>query len=440
MTTPIQMRQFTPVVNTFTLGTSIFMLAFAFDFKGEASGGSLVQALMLVAALLGGLVASYTAVVWRRSPYIPRDRGAHLIQWWGVMLFASLLIMLYRKIAPYTYFTTVLPYGLFLVTLTLTKTWLQRGYSVHQLLNLAFFGAILSTIFSFGYGALTSGVSLESIRYQILSPALPFVLGYGVFQYMFGKRNLLVYLSLVASLVPIGLSITRSYLLTLAVVVIAALVTTRFYQRVHLGRFLRLAVTTAVAIALAYFVVTTVRPDFVEDWKHRLIDVSAANNSSDPTTYTRLAEVSWQWQALKESWSTLLFGRGFGATYGWDSQYASIIGPAVGMDAYQEQYTPSGHVPFVYSLFAAGLAFGWLIPGTVLYAVAQALLALRSHLLGRMQVEVVSAMFVVLLAFLSQMFTSNPFGTRYGSILLGLAVAVVLFCRDHHPPSANQQS
>lgn len=418
-------------INVFTSSICLFILAFVFDFKGDVGGGgSSTQALMLGLAIFAALTGAWAAFRQRVSIRMPRDRGLRAIQWWAAMIYISALVALHRGVPNYTYLTTVLPYVLVLMGMILTKTYLQRGYSAVTLLNWVYLTGLFSTVFTFGYGLATSGVSLDAIRYQILSPAVPIVLGYSVYHYMFGRRSPLIYVGLVLSVMLIALSVTRSFLFTLAAVLVASVQLTGLYQRIQYGRIMRIVLTSSLALGFAYFAVETMRPDFFSDWQDR-ITASSNNNNSDPTLYTRVAEASWQWQDLNRSWDRLVFGEGFGAAFGWDDTYATTIGEAVTMDQYLPQYTASGHVTFVYSLFAAGLLFGWLIPGTVIFALVQAWRTLRLRASSPRAAETTSIVVVLLLAIFTQMFTSNPFGPRLSGVFLGVLVGVALFIRDY---------
>jgi len=178
---------------------------------------------------------------------------------------------------------------------------------------------IISTIWRFFYGLTTSGIDVDNVRYQILSPALPILLAYAIYSILSSERSTISSYALIAIAgVPMALSVTRTYLLTLGLTVAGIFV---LYAACRSGKVLIRLVSIIVKFSLAAIVAgvitLAVSPNSVYRWVTRLSSDYVVTHT-DITGEARVAQTKAVYRSLAEDPFYAMFGRELGSSFTMD--------------------------------------------------------------------------------------------------------------------------
>jgi hypothetical protein len=398
------------------------LLPLAFDMKklGD-SGGSSLQILLVGVSLLCASI--YFAAEWlSRDIRISRSKLRTTTMLWWVYLATSPLPVLLWKVDPVHYLKVLLPFVLFGVGLIVMMAAERRRIDPAIMLDVLLWGCVVSTIWRVIYAVWVGGLSIETIRWQILGPGVPFLLGYGVAGLYVKRRRELAAAALTVGLVVALLSITRSFVLSGALV-LAGILAVEMRRRSVLyvaGRGIRLfgflAATGAAAVALAVWF----RPEMLDTWTERLF-AHRVEGGMDITLVTRLAEYRGQVDSMTRSLSTLLLGNGTGAEYTGDSHILQILP----FESNTTTHWFAGHSTWIYPFFASGIILGAVVPFVIFRAVLGAFNAAAISVQGS-QVWGAMTVFAIFLAYLGQSATANLFHERFTGLILGILSGVAL--------------
>jgi hypothetical protein len=409
----------------------LFPFSFALDFKGQ-EGGSLEQALMAIVS-----VAIFLMIFLAGRLRATRGSGICIAWSFLVLMVGCFTAICYGVKLEFT-MKMLLPYWLFVAGI-----W--TGSVACNSLNAAwslFFGmtaaGLVSLLFRYYYATQVRGLALEEMRYQILSPAIASLIAYVCASFCFSRKlNVSVLLTSMAITVMIGLSITRSFVITL---IFAALGLPLLLWRLGRGnafhsvyaRWRKLGLLIAlggaiIGLGVAYWL----RPDIFDSWEGRLYAHRTNTRSGEDVNYiTRIAEVKGIWERVSGSPWSMIFGLGFGNTYQWSFDYSEEVRSVSAAMVYSF-FVPlwtAGHSPFNYALFFGG------IPGLV-WQICMFLLPLslgwRSIPLFRpvtnsRVLKLFSFSLLSVLLYLSQSITANPFAERLSAHYLGLSLGLLL--------------
>lgn len=401
----------------------LFVFAFAFDFKGGVGG---TPAQYGMAALN---VVSFVLLFICARGALPRGRFPSVVLLgWAAFLIVGSVGAVVNPVPFGHYVRIVYPFVLFFEGFWVAW-WVGRRPSGADLLIKAMLSAALvSLLFTFWWGVHFTGDAYGAIRYQILSPLIPFLLVVAGFDLFFAsERRLRSLIILVVTLGVIGLSVTRGMLVVMGAVVASLAVA---WVRNTLGGsasiprpFVRSAVWSVIAGCLALLVTLGLYPDVLERWVHR-----GFGTARDATFWTRLAAVVGQWDQLSAHQGAWIYGLGFGHTYQHALAYANLVAPYIKSSAFDAPMWFPGEFLWVTPLYYAGFVMGTLavailLAGAVLalHTVAQGLQA-RSWRRRAARPVWVGALGYV--AFLGLSVTANPFILRSSSLFLGLLLAL----------------
>jgi hypothetical protein len=336
---------------------TVFLFAFAFDYKGDV-GGDLPQYLMGGAALSFGLVGCAIQFLRRSTGF----RGAF------PSLVAVLVYVVYAFIVSRTNSAPldqaarmILPYVLLWMALGVGCAAVGGGLKPELIGSLVLYAAIATVAWRIVYGVAFRGVNLAEARYEILSPGLPFLIAWlaAVLVTNVPVRPLW-WIVLLVTIVVVGLSITRSFLLTIAAVMVTAVyyhakltLLQRPVRKVSV-RYGTIVVGLIVGMVVAAGVLQAIRPDVLTQWNERVFH-QIASSGRDITFTTRLAEASGIVKDVFERPSWAMFGKGMGNSYRWDNYYMPEIGAAMEVDVFYEGVWYSAHSQWTYLLFGTGL-------------------------------------------------------------------------------------
>ncbi|GMV68718.1 MAG: hypothetical protein AMXMBFR76_11570 [Pseudomonadota bacterium] len=394
----------------------------ALDVKkiGE-EGSSALQTLLVAVSLLCGAV--YVMAEWLSRDIRSSSSALRTVNalWWTYIALTP-LPMLFWGVDPVHYLKVLLPYVLFGAGLTVMVAVERRRVDPAYLVDILLWACLLSTLWRVLYAIAISGLAIETIRWQILGPGVPFLIGYGVAGLYLRRRRTLSAIALSIGLAVALLAITRSYVISAAFVLAGLLIvdSRRRSARRAARTGARLLVSVAVIATIAVVLTDAVRPGFLEVWFARLFH-QQAEGGLDITLITRLAEYNGQIEAFTRNVWTFIFGNGIGADYAADTSVLQLL-------PFQVEHTThwfAGHSTWVYPFFAGGLLFGLLIVLVVLGGVVRAFTAASINATKHGSRDAVLVL-TVYLAYVGQSFTANLFHERYTGVILGIVVGASL--------------
>lgn len=408
----------------------VYVFSFAFDFKGDV-GGSTIQFIYAGLALVSAI--SFIFVSMHRR-FRCKTAMAGLVRLWWLYLLSTLLTAVIAQVEWGRYIRVVFPTILAGISLLIIREVAVRNASPFEVIRPLLFAAVASIFFRAFYAVFVAGIDMEDMRYQILSPAIPFLIGYGVWLIFERRRlRLIPLLGFTASIAVVILSITRTYLLSVAALALGFFVLSVRDNLVrNVNRFLILIILFLAGIP-ALIAVIYLRPDFAEIWRLRLFHLQTATGG-DITLLTRLAEYSGQWYELTSNFISLLFGRGVGSTYVWSDAYNTLLAAYVPeMQQYGEVSSwYGGHSLWMYSIYTGGVLFGWMVPLVFIWTLKisyAAAIRSKSHDITLWH-RYTSLPFFLFLAYFAQTFVRDNFVERFEGLILGILCGLSFWMRD----------
>ncbi len=407
----------------------VYCLAFALDFRGEATGGSSIQYVFLLLALGSGSLIVFLG--WRALLYVP---GVYLILVWTAFLALSPIVSIGQGVSFGNYVRCALP--LFLMGLSFMVMQVMAGHlpSPQKLLFPLVVSGSINIAWRVVYALGIRKIPISEIRYELLSSAAPLIIAYAIVTLFFSQRKLPWDVIIAGGLTfgSLFISITRSYIATAGIAFLACVAF--FYGTLKRGQWTAAAIRGKLrqtlglmgigVLMIAAFAATN--PLVLERWVGRLFENAGtgAETSTDVSVLTRMAEADTMFATLSHNPHTYLFGVGLGASYQWDESYLQELLLVWGSrdDLNDATFMP-GHSTWVYAIFSSGyfglfcylavflggLAFAWRV-----------VRKLSFH--GHPPDEYLMLPFVVTLCYLSQTFTANPFMDRFAGLIIGLFI------------------
>jgi len=316
----------------------LMLLAWMFDFQAESSGAGLVFQAAFASLYLMGFVL-----------FLIGDNGRTLrIHGLGSFLVCTALFLItglvsgmVREQTLYAVFRNGFSVLIYLSGAYATARIVAaaKPATLRRILGLACLGYaganVLMTLLVQG------GIDVTQVRYQIVGTSVFAALGYLALLLVF-RLSRFEMAVLAFNFALVFLSVTRTYLLAVAVQLLPAL---RNMRRAFGPRtIVFLLVMTAILLAVLVF-----GEIGIERWSDRLQNRNSASGTN-VTLLTRLSEWQFMWTAFLRSVDTVLFGNGFAAeTVYWLPR--EIGGGHEGSIGY-------GHNQYLSILFIAGLTGG----------------------------------------------------------------------------------
>ena len=404
----------------------IYLFSFAFDFRGE-EGGSTIQFVYAGLSLITGL----GFVLYESTRYKLETITVNMVWivwlWWLYLLSTVVTAVLVGVVWGH-YIRVVFPVILTGVSMLIVYVLARRKMNLNEVVIPLLYAALVSVYFRAIYAVWIADIDIEEMRYQIASPATWFILAYVTSAIVERRRiGLVAWIATIGTVTFVLLSITRTFLLQIAVLMLGFfLVTHRNGLRENLRRmniaFVVFICAVLPAVALGWFL----RPDIFETWTSRLF-YHSIEPGADITLVTRLAEWSGMWQSFTSSAISIAFGKGLGSVHEWDPNYYQILAsvvPAISeMGSIEIWYR--GHSMWVYSFYSGGLMFGWIVPSILLWALYSSYQVAKVAICtgATFQSRVITLPYFVLLLCLGYSFAADPFSERFQGLLLGL-----MFC------------
>jgi len=411
----------------FTLLYWTFCFSFAFDFRGE-QGGSIVQYFFLALALGSGVLAILS------TPKALRTGPTRIMSvlWW-FYLGTTVVVAGYSHVAAAQYFRCVLPPLLFGLALNLGQSLAARRYSPEAILQPMLWAGIASVFWRFFHAVVLSGIPIEQVRYEMLSPAIPLLFAAAAAAALLAsKLEPLPLMGGALALVSVLISVTRSYIFTLIAAlsavgfVVLLILAARYWSAKDLRKKFTIVFSGGALMLVACVILYLIQPIVFDRWFERLFNDGGGRTKGEVTLLTREAEAKAMIHLLEADPIRFIYGKGMGAIYYWDTSYFPdllLVYPNT-EDLAQDLWEP-GHSVWTYALFSGGgfavavyiFLFGWLV-------VMGLQSGKRSLVVHSDSPHLSFLPFIAGACYFSQTLTANPFGERFSAQILGLCAAL----------------
>lgn len=415
----------------YKLVVALFLFAFVLDFRGEQPGG---QAIQYVYAGIALTAAYLVVILGGVAGKLASLRTATL--WFSIYALVASFSSYFYEIDLAIYLRVAAPFLLMLSAMLVVNVAIKYGLEAEWFYRMMIWAGFVSTVWTIRYALVERNIGLSEMRYQILSPAIPFLFAAGLSGILVSKTvKLLSLLALVLSLTLGVLSITRSLILMYLLSTATALAMIFWLRRSSPVE--SIAVTRRMVLIAAVVVVAMIgsfiaRPALLETWVHRFLWYRTSEFGGDPTAYTRIAEWRGMWEAMRDEPLTWIWGRGWGGGYFWSAHYYAELRAYAEEIRFTSPMWLSGHSVWVYIAFSGGsvglAAFtigAHLVAGKIWHTLRE--LRARAALASS---ELVVTAVVALVSYTSQMFTSNPLGERLGGVFIGASLGLLYWA--HH--------
>ena len=419
----------------------IYCLSWAFDYRAaEGSGGSPLQYVFFAITLASA--AGAVLLGFRRLFALPMG---WITLVWMLYMGSTLVVALVNRVEFSWYFRNSIPPLLLLTSLCVMQVAAACGLRWRDVLWPMLIASVVNVIWRIFYALFVAGIPIEKVRVELLSPCLPFLMGYLFCGLALSRR--MPWLALfvgAAGTLSYVLSITRSAFFIVGAAGLAAVCAVwlakrygalpRGFSNVKLAHLLVVLVLLTGAVGVTAVTV----PVVIGRWTERLFHATGAEQSSaDPSALTRYAETRAFYKLLNKEPLTWIYGRGLGFPYYWDESYAVELAEfTYGNEDEFRSYTSDirfpGHSIWTYAVFSGGVVGGLLYLG--LFGAAAVMSLHSTRLLRTVRdypPEVAFLPFIALMAFLSQSLTFNPFIERAGGLVLGIVIGFpqFLYCQ-----------
>jgi len=399
----------------------LFLAPWALDFRAEVAsggvGGSVFQFLILAISVFSAIAL----IAMTKSRYRYQKSCRHLMILWAVFMVYSVVAGTLQGVA-FSHLTRILlPFLICTIGMAVGAILAMDPKNLDALVLWIGVVSIVSEIWTAVYALIARGLTIDTVRYYILSSLIVFLIAVPVCIFVYGQRKQMVLA--VAGMLLAGASVLLSQTRTELIVIVAVVGVLFWYSRGHkhlathrtTGRLRKKAsfmpkVLAAVAlVALSGAVAIKVDPDIFDQFAGRIM---AANDAQgDATALTRIAEGAGEIEAMQRSPATMLFGLGIGSDHSWDISYIIDVVADQGEDT--DVWYP-GHIGWLYQFYASGLLFGWVLPFVFLITIRNGWRS-SNPLFGAVVVCVFSA-------YLFQGFLAHPMGSRAGAVACGLMI------------------
>jgi len=404
----------------------LFLLPLAFDYKtADDSQSHLLQYLLVAPPLICGVLLALMG---------PRFRSKSQLR---SLVSMAVTITVAGSVVPQflqgnevgNYLRVILTFVLFLVGYHAgCHPWSDARA---RILDQCLFAAMaVSMIASLLYG-LSTGGSIDDVRYRILSPVLLGFQGLLLHEIVVRRAtNKVALMFFVATLIVELLSVTRSFLVgTVLLFCLASFLAAPTIS--HLTK--SLLRTLLVAAALGGVVAAGaawIFPSVLDHWSQRIFFAEGTQSGKDPTTLSRLAEMENQYDQVTSTGTSLLTGMGYGHHFGYAEDYIvemlefSKRGDLEAIDSWS-----AGHNFWVYQLFAGGILFGIALPFALLYALYRCTISYRRWRRATPTADYLQSMGRYLLVSGGMVATTvggNPLGPRFSGLVYGLALGLLV--------------
>lgn len=291
----------------------------------------------------------------------------------------------------------------------------------------------VSVIFSIFYAWIFSGIDINTVRYQIISPvAIPYISLVLFYYFLYGSVGIFDRMCLFICFLTLFFSITRSIIMAAFLISFISFFLAQWCKKTKniLGAMSYMLAKSLFILFLVTFFWGLIDQDSFGVVFERWVDRSTGRNFDfDLTVVTRLAEIENQMNAVGASLVKTLFGMGLGAEYSYYSEYIDLLIYS-GAYSYEnllfKREFVVGHNFYAYSIFSGGVIFG----GAFLFFIFKIAFDSFFYIVARKDGEGLFYVSLTLLGVCSLFLISiggNPLGPRISSAYLGLLISSGLF-------------
>lgn len=413
---------------------------FAFDFRRvDNTTTSYIQFVFLAIALLGGILlcSNRLFVSDGRISVLPGKGRFIFLAIMAFLFWAPIAVIAGTSPSHSDFVSTFLPYALTGLTMLAVVLVVGDGLEPIAIVRTLIIVACISSIWRVIYGFVANDASIESIRWQILSPALPVLLGASVATLLTSKRLVLPLAGLALFLGIVMLSVTRAYLISLILVMACtvALAIKGGLPEGSLKRITKPALLFFGAVFLCLVLASAAGVDAAKRWTSRL--VSQKNDEGiDITLITRLAEYKGQYDSLTVSPFTMLIGKGFGSSYEWDEGYLTDFLSFV-VEEEESKTTKGSHSTWLFPYYTQGVIFGTAFIIALVLCLPLALYRCCISTVKQQEHYAMLFVFLSLGSFFGISVTANIINERLGGIIIGALVGLSI-ARKRSPIASAQ--
>lgn len=415
------------------LGLFFFLFPICFDYKSSFGSSSILQIVFTAICLMGaGLVITLPRPTIRK--YSLKAINRQCLCGVGLLLLAIMSQVINEN--PLKDMARVFMLLLvFVLSALVVRKLALIGYDMSRFFNWLVIACLMAVLWRFVQGMSVIKAGLAEARSSITSPVLPFILAYGLSRvFLLGIADVIGgACTMLAGGIAI-LSITRSYLITIAAIGIGLSIV--IFQQIRknrnqsklVGLYVQRIVMVGMVFALTLGAVIIVRPNTLEVWNRRLHQKEAIGTSVDITYLTRAAENQGMMDRMKDP-SSYAFGKGLGAYYRWGLDYWTRLVPYLGTTYFVYPVNTASHNFWYYVFFSLGGGGLLLILINVCNPVVGWIRnqAISEKIQRNNLLEIIP--FIATLAWLSLTYTSNPLGERFGALVFGATLALTCLNR-----------
>lgn len=406
------------------------IIAFAFDFRTQTSGGSVFH-LLMAATLAVGCVASVLNVA---NLEISRIRWKWYFVWLAILILG--IVSAYVNHVPIrTALLISSSYIGFFVGMLAALPFFVREPTILTCILPVIVAAVISSGSRLVTGMALQGGDIATMRFQILSPLLLVLFSISYAAILTLRKGGVSGVIGVAFCITLSIvSVTRSFIFVYFIVIACGFWMIRGNVKLpgfdlH-RRIFWVIGGLAVSLAIGLAVAIKFRPDVVDSWIWRFKYVENSKASKDVNYLARLSESRYIVNnALAEPSKTFL-GSGFGADYYYDDYIYPEISDYIPRGQEIPRNYPS-HVMLVYFIHfggASAFVLGLIFFAKLLYC-AHANCRFRLEGTGSFFQDnsrfINLAVFLGLVANLSLSLTFNLFFERLNAVVIGFYAGLV---------------
>lgn len=408
----------------------VFAMSFALDYRNAVareggSGAGIDQLLFLTLCIAS--TAGIVGLGWR---YLTVRPGFWLIAFWGLFMAFMLINAAGQAVQIGRAIRVALPMVFCLFGITNAHIAGCMGIRPSRIVSAVFSAACINIIWRIVQGFLFKEASLDTVRFEIVSPANDWLAAWiSCAVLLRGRFTWTLLLACTVLFIGVFITITRSLIFPVIVGGIAGLfcfmlgVYWRQYQWRSLGKRLLPVGAALIILLTSISLVAVFQPAMLERWNERLFhNTSSVNLSADISYLTRRAEADAIMNILSADPVHFINGRGIGSSYYWDRAYISEITLVIPMldDGFDDIWF-AGHSTWTYSLLSGGVialsSFVILLISVALYS----LISARANAMDPGPDQWLAFLpFVATCCLISISMVANPFQERLVGIIFGM--------------------
>lgn len=398
------------------------LLSGAFDFQLRR-GGSLPQYVLFGMSILFGC----TCIARIRQIYDVR-RLSWVFKAWTALVLCLLARWLWSDVPLDWFLRSWAPYVLCGIGVGLVDSVAGARVDSREIIKPLLVAAIVSSWWRTFVGLYLLNVPLARVRGQILTAALPILLAALPLLVKGGTRfQALLAAAVLSGGVPLILSATRGYLLSLGCITACCLTAWWLEPASRRGgsgaRLVRRTAVIALASLSVLLIAEVVRPGNLERWAFRLSE-QRDGYGQDLTLLTREAEARGIYNAVTAQPLSTVVGLGLGSTYAYDVESVPNVRRWV-TDNYLRMNVVA-HSTWTATFLAGGLFVAGGVAALFLISIVGGLASVKwANCEADREANVIGAM--AMAGFLGITFTFNPFIERFGGLAIGLCAGLALW-------------